>query len=319
MNGLPSGVIAATLRGAGWEKWLSAARRQTQKDGQPPPGPWETPAPLYLLLACPYTAYREPVAVSGYYPASNRAYHETKRLARELGGRAHPMIPLKVCAEKAGLALFGDNGLALAAGCGSRAVLTAIAFEDASALPDIRPPAPPPCFHCGKCAAACPTGAIQNGIVDRSLCLSAATLRGGIQPEAIQEKLNGRIHGCDACQAVCPLNAEPQDAPEDFRAVFAPEKLLFGWDKRQVADLIGANLAQKRLMGGLAALDLPKESAKRACAHEWPEVRAHAAASLWRRGEYAFVEEMLERETDEDVIRSIWEAMKACPRCTERP
>lgn len=314
---LPENVIAATLKGADWSAWAAAARTQAGLDGLPLPGPWEAPAAQYLLLAWPYIAYREPVPVSGYYPASNRAYHATKQLAARLGGRPHPDIPLKACAQMAGLANYGDNGVALVAGCGSRAVLTAIAFDEGG-FPDVTPPPPPQCLHCGKCLSACPTQAVAGGRVDRQRCLSAATLRGGIQLRLMRHRLDGRLHGCDACQAVCPLNPPPQEAPPQFLQLFAPENLLMHWDKRAVADCIGANLAKARLLGGLAALALPREAAFSALSHPWPEVRAHAAASLIRGGEEAAVRQHMADEKDPAVL-AVMEEESQCPSCTEKP
>ncbi|MFL6210260.1 MAG: tRNA epoxyqueuosine(34) reductase QueG [Pyrinomonadaceae bacterium] len=75
--------------------------------------------------------------------------------------------------------------------------------------------------HCGTCTLcldACPTQAITEAyVVDSNRCISYATieLRAPELPEAVADKLDGWLYGCDICQDVCPWNRfqQPTDEP----------------------------------------------------------------------------------------------------------
>ena len=64
------------------------------------------------------------------------------------------------------------------------------------------------CGECGKCAAACPTGALNvQGVLDPGLCLSYWTTQSKTPaPEEIVRSSEGYIYGCDICQTACPYN-----------------------------------------------------------------------------------------------------------------
>jgi epoxyqueuosine reductase len=71
----------------------------------------------------------------------------------------------------------------------------------------------PGCGNCGKCAAACPTGALKaSGVLDAGLCISYWTTQSGTAaPEGIISKSGGYVYGCDLCQEVCPYNEKTPD------------------------------------------------------------------------------------------------------------
>lgn len=101
------------------------------------------------------------------------------------------------------------------------------------------------CIECGKCTKACPAGAIQNGIIDKSRCLSDITQRKGelTKAEAEMIKNSGCAWGCDICQNICPLNknAATTDIKEftetaDSRVTTSTpiEGRAFGWRGEKV-------------------------------------------------------------------------------------
>jgi epoxyqueuosine reductase len=134
-------------------------------------------------------------------------------------------------AERAGLGWIGKNSLVLRRDIGSwfflGTVITEVALD-----PDL-----PMEGHCGTCRAcldACPTDAfVREGVLDARKCISYQTIenRGAI-PEALHDKMEGWIFGCDLCQEVCPWNrfqqtsTEPDFAPREGQAHPRLEELI---------------------------------------------------------------------------------------------
>ena len=92
-------------------------------------------------------------------------------------------------------------------------------------LPPTGGTASPPCMGCGRCKAACPTGALEGG----GVCLSALTQhKGELTPE--EEGLlraHPYVWGCDLCQTACPYNQSPKLAPlPEFEADYLPSLTL---------------------------------------------------------------------------------------------
>ncbi len=114
-------------------------------------------------------------------------------------------LPEVLCAVKSGIGVRGDNGLFFSRRFGSfvflGTIVTNLKLEAAEA-------AGSGCLHCGKCRSACPGGAIGEGGIDPSKCLSAISQKKGELTEAEKELLrrNSTAWGCDICQTVCPLN-----------------------------------------------------------------------------------------------------------------
>ena len=114
-------------------------------------------------------------------------------LERELGARA-------------GLGWIGKNSCLISPTIGSNFLLTEI-FTSIPLKPD-KSSIPDHCGTCTRCLDACPTGCIQaDRTIDSNLCLSYHTIenRGEI-PEAVMQKMNNQLFGCDICQVVCPWN-----------------------------------------------------------------------------------------------------------------
>ena len=107
-------------------------------------------------------------------------------------------------AVRAGLGVRGRNGLLLHQKYGSFVFIGEIVTDlslSGTAGSGI-------CTGCGRCAAACPAGAIGADGVERERCLSHITQKkGALTPE---EKLlirrGNSLWGCDICQEVCPYN-----------------------------------------------------------------------------------------------------------------
>lgn len=110
-------------------------------------------------------------------------------------------------AVKSGIAAAGDNGMALAAGCGPYAFLAEVLTD---AVCDIHFSQQPLsfCLHCGECVKACPTGALRkNGEVDANSCLSYLSIehKGDLEYAG---RVPFPLLGCDRCLSSCPLSEE---------------------------------------------------------------------------------------------------------------
>lgn len=71
------------------------------------------------------------------------------------------------------------------------------------------------CEGCQRCVAACPTGALHDGLLDAEKCRSAITQKkGGLTPwEEEQVAQGGLVWGCDICTLACPHNAHLSVTP----------------------------------------------------------------------------------------------------------
>ena len=181
-----------------------------------------------VALACNYfveseVAERSPLA--SY--ARGRDYHATlldrlRTLRRTLRGEFpglddfgsvdHAPLMEKVWAARAGLGYVARNGCLVTPGFGSWVVLAAMvldrAVEDEAYGPG---PSEDLCGRCRICVDSCPTGALDGeGRVDARRCLSYQTIENAAPvPEALRGAFEGTVFGCDVCQTVCPLNADP--------------------------------------------------------------------------------------------------------------
>ncbi len=122
----------------------------------------------------------------------------------------------KKAAHAAGLGFFGKNSLLINEIYGSF-VFIGYVETDLILPPDT--PLTASCICCGKCEAACPGGAIQNGKINVEKCASAISQKRGVlsayEIEILQK--SGLIWGCDTCQTVCPHNvAVPSTPIPDF-------------------------------------------------------------------------------------------------------
>lgn len=118
-------------------------------------------------------------------------------------------LPLRAACSRAGIITYGCNNFAYAEGYGSFIVLNAFLIDTELEYdaPTIERSCPPSCH---KCIDACPTGAlISSGRLLPQNCLLFRHIGSEPIPEEIREANGIRIHGCDACQEVCPRNKKP--------------------------------------------------------------------------------------------------------------
>jgi len=140
-----------------------------------------------------------------------RLIQAIRRAEPSFGGRvfvdAGPIMERSLAAA-CGLGWIGDNGCLFVPGCGSYVVLCEVVCN----LPlEADAPIQSRCTHCGRCRAACPTGALQaDGLVDARRCRSYLTIEhpGRIDPEH-WPAMAGTLFGCDDCQQACPHNQHP--------------------------------------------------------------------------------------------------------------
>ena len=140
-------------------------------------------------------------------------YHEviTRALCEAAKLYLPPDINYRACADVSplnevrgaalsGLGCVGKNGLLITPEFGSYGFIGELML---SCEADTSPGEISSFLVCGRCAGACPTGAIDG----RGECLSSLTQKKRLTPEeeAVIAKC-GMEWGCDRCQTVCPMN-----------------------------------------------------------------------------------------------------------------
>jgi len=162
-------------------------------------------------------------------PVTNRML----QFLREKGVRAEQLnVPCRAAACRAGLGFIGRNGMFYAMDIGSYVGIAVIGVD--VTIPEAGQGAErvlhPQCSTCGRCAEACPTGAIiQEGHGIYPLrCISFLNRHPdepSCQMPADPAALCGWLHGCEVCQNVCPLNTVIVHRPTP---VSTPELDLYG-------------------------------------------------------------------------------------------
>ena len=116
----------------------------------------------------------------------------------------HSPIDERHAAVRAGLGVFGKNGLLLTPEFSSFQFIGEILTDaPAEVLGEYALFPLNGCENCGACLAACPTGVLRG---EGEGCLSAITQRKGTltEEEIGLMRQVGTVWGCDECQRVCP-------------------------------------------------------------------------------------------------------------------
>ena len=137
-------------------------------------------------------------------------------------------VPLleRALARQAGLGFVGKNTMLIKPGLGSyffiAEILWDLELEGTKAL-ELNAS----CGSCSKCAAVCPTGALDQAYkLDARKCISYLSIEKRGSLKIWERKALGEwLFGCDLCQEICPFNYKQlkQMRPASLRE-FEPEK-----------------------------------------------------------------------------------------------
>ena len=260
--------------------------------------PWAT---ALLVLLWPYAPAALPqgdgVFIDSYYAASNAAYHAARSLEERLRGeglraQANIPFPAKEAAVRAGLGVIGGSSLLITPEYGTRVVIILMA-TDALCAGEDEPAERASCLGCGRCAKACPTGAIDaGGMRHPERCLRNFMMEGIVVPEEIRPLMGMKLLGCDACQRACPMQTLPEEAhpvPLSLDELVTQDDVAFSGAVSRLAGQIGKNVARPQRVRAQAALlcgnrgraeDLPV--LLHWAQSDSPAVRAHAAWAAMR-------------------------------------
>ncbi len=247
------------------------------------------------------------------------------RLAAVLAGAGHRGLVLvddhrlvdRAAAVRAGVAWWGRSTMALAPRIGPWLLLGSVVTDARLAVTE---PMRRDCGTCTACLPACPTGALEDGILDARRCLAHLLQASGPIPTEFRAAVADRFYGCDDCLDACPPGRRvlEQCAPAgrvDLVEVLSAsdEELL----RRFAHFYIPGRRARYLRRNALVALGNSGGPDAVAVAAGFltdpdPLLRAHAAWALGRLGgpgAESALESALATETDHDAVAEITRAL----------
>ena len=237
------------------------------------------------------------VFVDGYYFASNAAYHAARALEAQLTeaghfAKANVSYPAREAALRAGMGVIGQNGMLITPEYGSRFVIILMATDIVHTAPDCGEHGG--CLHCGRCAKACPAGAIDaRGLSRPERCIRNFMMEGVVAPEALREKMGMRLIGCDICQRVCPMQPKFEAGKTlglKLCALVTEDQSLFSASPANSGKMPpdrSASARRRRCLRATAATQniCPCWKAGRICPLKpWPSMRAGRRKGFQRQG-----------------------------------
>ncbi|MEG1524237.1 MAG: 4Fe-4S double cluster binding domain-containing protein [Clostridia bacterium] len=204
--------------------------------------PW---ANVLLLLLMPYRPYVPESGVSGNYPSSNRAYHAANNLLTQLDSSdihaERVYVPIRELALRSGIGTACLNGLTAFGEYGTRVAVQTLAAYIPHPQYDVamnRLMDSSVCDGCGRCIAACPSGAITENGYDFTKC-ARAYMQKNAMPDWVMDAMTSLL-GCEICQFACPMN-DNMLMDSCVPNAFDWERLLAGEVKSALA-VVGKNL-----------------------------------------------------------------------------
>lgn len=287
----------------------------------------------------PYIPYRPsfPKGIGGYSayyeegPKGRQAIEELRDFLEKTGYKAiaHPNLPIKEIAHRAGVGYFGKNGLIHTKEQGSWVAIHCI-LTNAPLSPDKAMDKISDCGDCTLCIKACPTRAIgKEGQVTPSKCIRYHMLSSDFIPVEIRGKIGNRFLGCDICQGVCPFNKEgltkallpSHDKMELFDIDYILSQWRAGMKSRtdEMGELIGKNYARVQKILSMAVI-LAGNSKDQSyipalvelLEHPHPPIRGHSVWAIGKIGPKDYREILvraLQKEKDARVSEEIRRAL----------
>lgn len=247
------------------------------------------------------------------------------RIAAALTGDGHRGLVLvddhrlvdRAPAVRSGVAWWGRSTMALAPGIGPWLLLGSVVTDAELAVTE---PMRRDCGTCTACLPACPTGALEDGVLDARRCLAHLLQAQGPIPVEFRTAVGDRFYGCDDCLDACPpgrraLEDSPRAGRIDLTEVLSAtdETLLRRFAHFYIPGRRPRYLRRNALvaLGNSGGRDAAAMAARYLTDPD-PLLRSHAAWALGRlggTGAATVLESALATETDGEVVAEIEEAL----------